>query len=639
MDARVKPAHDDHYVSVMAGLVPAIHVGRGGALMCGIVGIIGRNEVAPFLIEGLRRLEYRGYDSAGIATLVDGAIERRRAEGKLSALAELVAKKPVQGKIGIGHTRWATHGMPSEANAHPIATREVAVVHNGIIENFQELKAELQAAGFTFESQTDTEVVALLVTRYLRDGLSPQDAVAKALKRLEGAFALVMLFAGQHDLLICARRGSPLAVGFGEGEMYVGSDALALAPLTRRILYLEEGDWAVVRAAGATIFDAADKRVERPIKETALSGAAIGKGNYPHYMKKEIFEQPAVMGDTLNAHFNPATREVHLPHLPFDLGAVTRVTIIACGTSYHAGLVAKYWIEQLARLPVEVDIASEFRYRAPEMPPGGLALFISQSGETADTLAALRYAKSQNQRIVALVNQPESSIAREADAVLATHAGPEIGVASTKAFTTQLVVLACLAIAMARARGKIDRATEARLSTALTEVPSRASEVLNHDERIQAMASWFAEARDVLYLGRGTAYPLALEGALKLKEISYIHAEGYAAGEMKHGPIALIDARVPIVVLAPSDDLFEKTLSNVQEVLARGGKVVMISDREGLARLDGQLTEAIEVPRCDPFVAPLLYAIPAQLLAYHVAVAKGTDVDQPRNLAKSVTVE
>ncbi|HXS39583.1 MAG TPA: glutamine--fructose-6-phosphate transaminase (isomerizing) [Stellaceae bacterium] len=607
--------------------------------MCGIVGIIGRNEVAPFLIEGLRRLEYRGYDSAGIATLVDGAIERRRAEGKLSALAELVAKKPVQGKIGIGHTRWATHGMPSEANAHPIATREVAVVHNGIIENFQELKAELQAAGFTFESQTDTEVVALLVTRYLRDGLSPQDAVAKALKRLEGAFALVMLFAGQHDLLICARRGSPLAVGFGEGEMYVGSDALALAPLTRRILYLEEGDWAVVRAAGATIFDAADKRVERPIKETALSGAAIGKGNYPHYMKKEIFEQPAVMGDTLNAHFNPATREVHLPHLPFDLGAVTRVTIIACGTSYHAGLVAKYWIEQLARLPVEVDIASEFRYRAPEMPPGGLALFISQSGETADTLAALRYAKSQNQRIVALVNQPESSIAREADAVLATHAGPEIGVASTKAFTTQLVVLACLAIAMARARGKIDRATEARLSTALTEVPSRASEVLNHDERIQAMASWFAEARDVLYLGRGTAYPLALEGALKLKEISYIHAEGYAAGEMKHGPIALIDARVPIVVLAPSDDLFEKTLSNVQEVLARGGKVVMISDREGLARLDGQLTEAIEVPRCDPFVAPLLYAIPAQLLAYHVAVAKGTDVDQPRNLAKSVTVE
>ncbi len=607
--------------------------------MCGIVGIIGRNEAAPLLIEGLRRLEYRGYDSAGIATLVDGAIERRRAEGKLSALADLVARKPVEGKIGIGHTRWATHGMPSEANAHPMATREVAVVHNGIIENFQELKAELIAAGFAFESQTDTEVVALLVTRHLRAGMAPQDAVAKALARLEGAFALVMLFAGYPDLLICARRGSPLAVGFGEGEMYVGSDALALAPLTRRILYLEEGDWAVVTASGATIRDAQGTIVERAIRETALSGASTGKGNYPHYMKKEIFEQPAVMGDTLNAHFNPATRSVHLPQLPFDLAGISHATIIACGTSYHAGLIAKYWIEQVARVSVEVDIASEFRYRAPDMPEGGLALFISQSGETADTLAALRYAKTQKQRIVAVVNQPESSIAREADAVLATHAGPEIGVASTKAFTTQLVVLACLAIALARARGKIDAQTEAKLSTALTEVPSRASEVLNHDERIEAMAKWFSEARDVLYLGRGTSYPLALEGALKLKEISYIHAEGYAAGEMKHGPIALIDSRVPIVVLAPRDALFEKTLSNVQEVLARGGKVVMISDREGLARLDGQLTEAIEVPYCDPFVAPLLYAIPAQLLAYHVAVAKGTDVDQPRNLAKSVTVE
>ncbi|MGH7035358.1 MAG: glutamine--fructose-6-phosphate transaminase (isomerizing), partial [Stellaceae bacterium] len=490
--------------------------------MCGIVGIIGQSAVAPFLIEGLRRLEYRGYDSAGIATLVDGAIERRRAEGKLSALADLVGKKPVQGKIGIGHTRWATHGMPSEANAHPIATREVAVVHNGIIENFQKLKAELIAAGFTFESQTDTEVVALLVTRYLREGSSPEDSVAKALKRLEGAFALVMLFAGHRDLLICARRGSPLAVGFGEGEMYVGSDALALAPLTRRILYLEEGDWAVVRAAGATIFDAADKRVERAIKETALSGAAIGKGNYPHYMKKEIFEQPAVIGDTLNAHFNPATREVHLPHLPFDLSAVTRVTIIACGTSYHAGLVAKYWIEQLARLPVEVDIASEFRYRAPEMGAGGLALFISQSGETADTLAALRYAKAQKQHIVAVVNQPESSIAREADAVLATHAGPEIGVASTKAFTTQLAVLAALTVALARARGAIDDAAEAALAGQLAEIPSRAAEVLHHDERLQEIAAEIALARDVLYLGRGTAYPLALEGALKLKEISYI---------------------------------------------------------------------------------------------------------------------
>jgi glucosamine--fructose-6-phosphate aminotransferase (isomerizing) len=421
--------------------------------------------------------------------------------------------------------------------------------------------------------------------------------------------------------------------------MYVGSDALALAPLTRRLCYLEEGDWAAVTSGGATVFDAQGRTVARAVKETALSGALIGKGNHRHFMKKEIFEQPAVIGDTLQAHFNPATRSVHLPDLPFDLGQVSRVSIIACGTSYHAGLVAKYWLEQIARVAVEVDIASEFRYRASDMPEGGLALFISQSGETADTLAALRYAKAQGQHTLAVVNQAESTMAREADAVLATHAGPEIGVASTKAFTTQLVVLACFAIALARARGKIDAAREADLSTALTEVPSRASDVLHHDERIAAIAERLAEARDVLYLGRGTAYPLALEGALKLKEISYIHAEGYAAGEMKHGPIALIDDRVPIVVLAPPDGLFEKTLSNVQEVLARGGKVVMISDREGLGRLDGQLAFAIDVPRCEPFVAPLLYAIPVQLLAYHVAVLKGTDVDQPRNLAKSVTVE
>jgi glucosamine--fructose-6-phosphate aminotransferase (isomerizing) len=448
-----------------------------------------------------------------------------------------------------------------------------------------------------------------------------------------------MLFAGEPDLLICARRGSPLAIGFGEGEMYVGSDALALAPLTRRIVYLEEGDWAEVTGAGATIHDAEDQIVQRPIKETALSGALIGKGNHRHFMKKEIFEQPTVIGDTLLAHFNPGTRSVHLPDLPFDLAQVSRVTLIACGTSFHAALIAKYWLEQIARVSCEVDIASEFRYRAAEMSPGGLAIFISQSGETADTLAALRYAKSQGQHIVAVVNQPESSIARGADVVLATHAGPEIGVASTKAFTTQLVVLACFTIALARARGRIDAVREAALSAALTEVPARASEVLNHDERIQQIAQDLAETRDVLYLGRGTSYPLALEGALKLKEISYIHAEGYAAGEMKHGPIALIDDRVPIVVLAPSDELFDKTLSNVQEVLARGGRVVMISDREGLARLDGQCAWTIEVPHCDSFVAPLLYSIPIQLLAYHIAVIKGTDVDQPRNLAKSVTVE
>jgi len=607
--------------------------------MCGIIGIIGRNEVAPLLVEGLRRLEYRGYDSAGVATLIDGRIERRRAEGKLDNLVRRLDEKPVAGTIGIGHTRWATHGMPTEANAHPIATDKVAVVHNGIIENFQELRAELTKLGHKFQSQTDTEAVAILITRYLNEGDAPQQAVAKTLKRLHGAFALAILFAGEHDLLICARRGSPLAVGYGDGEMFIGSDALALAPLTQRITYLEEGDWAVLTGRNCRIYDAEDRLVDRPIKETALSGALIGKGNHRHFMHKEIFEQPAVIGDTLHALFNPTTRQVHLPDLPFDLGGVSKVTIIACGTSFHAGLVAKYWLERIARVPVEVDIASEFRYRAPDMPEGGLALFISQSGETADTLAALRYAKAQRQHVVAVVNQPESSMAREAHAVLPTYAGPEIGVASTKAFTTQLVVLACLAIAVARARGAIDAAREAALTAALTEVPSRAAEVLNHDEKIQEIAAAVMEARDVLYLGRGTAYPLALEGALKLKEISYIHAEGYAAGEMKHGPIALIDEKVPIIVLAPRDELFEKTASNVQEVMARGGKVVMISDAEGLATIDDRLYFGIDIPPCDAFVAPILYAIPVQLLAYHVAVLKGTDVDQPRNLAKSVTVE
>ncbi|HWI29300.1 MAG TPA: glutamine--fructose-6-phosphate transaminase (isomerizing), partial [Stellaceae bacterium] len=441
--------------------------------MCGIIGIIGKKEASPLLIEGLRRLEYRGYDSAGIATLVDGRIERRRAEGKLDRLAERLAQSPLSGRIGIGHTRWATHGVPNEANAHPIATDRVAVVHNGIIENFQELKDELTRWGHRFETQTDTEVVAALVTRHLAEGMKPVEAAAKAFSRLEGAFALAILFAGEPDLLICARRGSPLAIGFGEGEMYLGSDSLALAPLTRRILYLNEGDWAVVTAQGATVFDAEHRQVERPIKETALSGALIGKGNHRHFMEKEIFEQPAVIGDTLHAHFNPTTRSVHLVSLPFDLVDISRVTIIACGTSFHAGLVAKYWLERIGRLSVECDIASEFRYRAPAMPAGGLALFISQSGETLDTLEAMRYAKKQGQKVVALVNQPESTMAREADAVLPTLAGPEIGVASTKAFTTQLAVLACFAIALSRARGSIDAAQEARLSTALTEVPAR----------------------------------------------------------------------------------------------------------------------------------------------------------------------
>jgi glutamine---fructose-6-phosphate transaminase (isomerizing) len=607
--------------------------------MCGIIGIIAKDEVAANLLEGLRRLEYRGYDSAGVATLSDGRIECRRAEGRLANLAARLEREPVIGTIGIGHTRWATHGLPSERNAHPIATSRVAVVHNGIIENFQELRRELLGEGYSFKTDTDTEAVAHLTTRYLEQGLSPKEAVEKTLQRLEGAFALVFLFAGEHDLLICARRSSPLAIGYGAGEMYVGSDALALAPLTRRITYLDEGDWAVVTSQKVEIFDAQNHAVERPIRETASSGALIGKGNYRHFMQKEIFEQPTVIGDSLLALIDPATRAVHLPELPFPLAEIERIAVIACGTSWHAGLVAKYWLERIARVAVDVDIASEFRYRMPALPKGGAAIFISQSGETLDTLAALRYARSQGQKILAIVNQPESAIAREADLVLPTLAGPEIGVASTKAFTTQLAVLACFTLALARARGTIDEAEAAALAGHLTEVPSRTSEVLNHDERIREIAAELALARDVLYLGRGSAFPIALEGALKLKEISYIHAEGYAAGEMKHGPIALIDEHVPVIVLAPHDGLFDKTLGNIEEVMARGGRVVMVSDKAGIARLEDRLLFGIPVPECDPFVAPLLYAIPVQLLAYHVAVIKGTDVDQPRNLAKSVTVE
>jgi glutamine---fructose-6-phosphate transaminase (isomerizing) len=607
--------------------------------MCGIIGIIARRPVAPELIDGLKRLEYRGYDSAGLATLIDGRIERRRAEGKLTNLVAKLEREPMPGTIGIAHTRWATHGLPIERNAHPIATDKIAVVHNGIIENYQALRQELTGLGYAFQTDTDTEAVAIMATRYLSEGATPAQAVAKTLARIEGAFALVFLFAGEHDLLICARRGPPLAIGYGDGEMFVGSDSLALAPLTRRIAYLEEGDWAVVTSEKVHIYDRSNRAVERPVRETASSGALIGKGNYRHFMQKEIFEQPAVIGDTLQALINPASRTIHLPDLPFALGDLSRVTVVACGTAYFAGLVAKYWLEQIARIPVEADVASEFRYRAPAMPPDGAAIVISQSGETADTLAALRYCREAGQKIIAVVNQPESTIAREADVVLPTLAGPEIGVASTKAFTTQLAVLAAFTIALARARGTIDAAEEGRLAGQLAEIPSRASEVLHHDERIQEIAQEVALARDVLYLGRGTGFPIALEGALKLKEISYIHAEGYAAGEMKHGPIALIDEKVPVVVVAPPDAVFEKTLSNVEEVMARGGKVVMISDATGVARLDGRCAFGITVPQCAPFVAPLLYAIPVQLLAYHVAVLKGTDVDQPRNLAKSVTVE
>ncbi len=607
--------------------------------MCGIIGIIGKGEVAPLLIEGLKRLEYRGYDSAGIATLVDGRIERRRAEGKLGNLEARLADHPIKGTIGIGHTRWATHGVPNEVNAHPHATDRVAAVHNGIIENFQELRDELEELGHRFETDTDSEVIAHLITRYLDEQLSPQDATAAALKRLDGAFALGIIFAGRHDLMIGARRGSPLAIGKGNGEMFLGSDALALAPLTDKICYLEEGDWAEITPAGAVIHDAGGRVVEREIRRTAASGAVTGKGNFAHFMLKEIFEQPAVVGDTLHSFLNPLTRTVQLPELPFDWAEVPRLTLVACGTSFYAALVAKYWFERIAGLPVEVDIASEFRYRGARLPEGGVALFISQSGETADTLAALRYARDERQRVVALVNVPESTLAREADAVLTTYAGPEIGVASTKAFTTQLTVLACMTITAARARGAIDEAREAVLSEALTEVPARALEVLNHDEALREIARDIAECRDVLYLGRGTGYPIALEGALKLKEISYIHAEGYAAGEMKHGPIALIDDGVPVIVIAPSDELFEKTASNMREVIARGGRVIFFSDRRGLERLGKVAAATIELPAVDPFVAPILYAIPVQLLAYHTAVLKGTDVDQPRNLAKSVTVE
>jgi len=606
--------------------------------MCGIIGILGKSEVAPLLFDGLKRLEYRGYDSAGVATLIDGRIERRRAEGKLGNLEAVLKAQPLTGTTGIGHTRWATHGRPNEINAHPHATEKVAVVHNGIIENFQELRTELQAAGHVFVTETDTETVAHLLTYYLNQGKSPEEAMAVAMARLQGAFSLAILFAGRPDMMIGARRGSPLAIGYGDGEMYLGSDAMALAPFTNRICYLEEDDWAVITADGATIYNN-DRRVNREVKQTALSGALIGKGNYRHFMMKEIAEQPAVIGDTLQVFLNPLERRIELPQMPVDFAKTSRLTIVACGTAYLAGFVAKYWFEQIARLPVEIDVASEFRYRAAPMPKDGATIVISQSGETADTLAALRYAKEQGNKIIAVVNVPESTIARESDIVLQTLAGPEIGVASTKAFTTQLVVLACLAINAARQRGAIDAKREAELSSALIEVPARVAEVLNHDQHLKEIALKVAEARDVLFLGRGTSYPIALEGALKLKEISYIHAEGYAAGEMKHGPIALIDETVPVIVVAPHDELFDKTASNLQEVRARGGRVIFFSDAAGIAKLGGDTLAAVELPAVDPFVAPILYAVPVQLLAYHAAVAKGTDVDQPRNLAKSVTVE
>jgi glucosamine--fructose-6-phosphate aminotransferase (isomerizing) len=608
--------------------------------MCGIVGILSKDkDVAPLLVEGLKRLEYRGYDSAGIATLQDGKLERRRAEGKLSNLADKLAKEPLKGAVGIGHTRWATHGGAVEKNAHPHMTDRVAVVHNGIIENYQELKEELEKSQFRFESDTDTEVISHLVTYYLRQGQKPSVAVDSTMVRLKGAFSIAMIFTGEENLMIGVRYGTPLAVGYGKGEMYLASDSYALAPLTDKISFLEDGDRVEVTRDSIKIRDASGKDIARDVRVTAQSGALMGKGKYRHFMLKEIHEQPAVIGDTLNTYINPATGHITLPADIAGLAKSPRITISACGTAFYAGLVAKYWLENIARIPVEADIASEFRYREAPMPKGGAALFVSQSGETLDTLEALRYCKRQGQKAVSLLNTIESTIERESDHVLRTLAGPEIGVASTKAFTTQLTTLACLSVALARENGAIDAKKEKQLTDALRSVPALAADVLGHDNTIRNIAKDIAEARDVLYLGRGTSYPIALEGALKLKEISYIHAEGYAAGEMKHGPIALIDETVPVIVVAPHDHLFEKTASNAQEVVARGGKILLISDAAGIAKLKDKAAWTIEMPSVDAFVAPILYTIPIQLLAYHAAVLKGTDVDQPRNLAKSVTVE
>ena len=607
--------------------------------MCGIVAIVGKTLVAQRLFDGLKRLEYRGYDSAGICTIDHGELARRRAEGKLENLARELASEPLGGTIGIAHTRWATHGAPTVDNAHPHVVGPVAIVHNGIIENFKPLRDELIADGREFKSETDTEVVAHLVAREVEGGASPQDAVANILPRLQGAFAIAFLFRDHPDLVIGARMGAPLTVGYGEGENYLGSDALAVAPWTQRIAYLDEGDWAIVRRDGIEIFDRENEPVEREIVESGASAAAVEKGNYRHYMQKEIFEQPIVVAQTLQSYVRPFEGEVALPTGDLDLSAVSRVTIVACGTSFYAGMVAKYWIERFARVPVDIDVASEFRYREPVLEPGGLALFISQSGETADTLAALRHARKEKQRIAVVVNVPTSSMGREADLLLPTHAGPEIGVASTKAFTCQLAVLAALSANLARAKGRLSREEEQEIVAHLQEAPAALNAALGHDDDIAAMAHLIAPARDVLYLGRGPDYPLALEGALKLKEISYIHAEGYAAGEMKHGPIALIDEDVPVIVLAPSGPLFEKTVSNMQEVRARGGKIVLISDAKGLEEAGEGCIATIEMPEVHPLIAPLVYAVPVQLLAYHVAVLKGTDVDQPRNLAKSVTVE
>ena len=606
--------------------------------MCGIVGVLGKGPVAEQLVDALKRLEYRGYDSAGVATVENGHLARRRAEGKLRNLEQKLKVEPLMGATGIGHTRWATHGKPIEANAHPHMTDLVSVVHNGIIENFRELKTELTAEGAVFTSDTDTEVIAHLITRELKAGNDPVHAVFNALRRVEGAFALAMIFAGYDDLMIVARQGSPLAIGYGDGEMFVGSDAIALAPFTDAIAYLEDGDWAVLTRKGIAIRDRNGKAVERPVTRSQANALLIDKGNYRHFMAKEIHEQPEVIGHTLAGYVDLATNRIDLPPLPFDFATLRRLSISACGTAFYAGLVAKYWFERWAKLPVDVDIASEFRYRETALEQGGAALFVSQSGETADTLATLRYCRAQGQHIISVVNVRESSIARESDVVLPTLAGPEIGVASTKAFTCQLTVLACLAIAAGKARGVIGPDLEAELVQALAEVPRHMGTVLRDEQPYETLAHNLAKAHDVLYLGRGLSYPVALEGALKLKEISYIHAEGYAAGELKHGPIALIDENMPVIVTAPRDDLFDKTVSNMQEVAARAGKIILVSDADA-ASTGCAITARLAVPPLHRFVTPLVYAVPVQLIAYHTATFMGTDVDQPRNLAKSVTVE
>ena len=607
--------------------------------MCGIVGVLGKSDVSGIILDGLRRLEYRGYDSAGIATVSEGKLTRRRAVGKLAALSELVTQEPISGSLGIGHTRWATHGAPTVSNAHPHAAEQVAVVHNGIIENFRALKQELTDAGVSFSTETDTEVVAHLCQSFLKRGLAPQDAAAATLSRLEGAFALCFLFDGQDDLMVVARQGSPLAIGYGDGEMFVGSDALALAPMTNRVSYLDEGDWAVLTRAGAEVFDKRGNAVTRDIQTVAVDQVLVDKGNHRHFMHKEIHEQPTVLSYALSHYLNSDRTGVQVPEGEPDFTQFDRIVLVACGTAYYACHVAKYWFEQLARVPVEIDVASEFRYREPPFSGREAAIFVSQSGETADTLAALRYASGQAAEVMAIVNVANSSIARESGLALPILAGTEIGVASTKAFTCQLTVLAMLAILAGRQRGHIAADEEQRLTDALTQVPNLLAKSIADESEIIAVSRDLAQARDILFLGRGSMYPLALEGALKLKEISYIHAEGYASGELKHGPIALIDAYTPVIVFAPKDALFDKTVSNMQEVMARGGKVLLVTDKEGAKEASEGVWQTLIMPSCDPFAAPILYSAAAQLIAYHTAVEKGTDVDQPRNLAKSVTVE